>query len=398
MNREVPPASSHDARVLRAWASGRLGARGRGEPEVIFGQVREDATVEVAALQTVVRAGIDRPNLLCVGSGGCTGFGLLTVADPARLVLADINPAQIHLLQLKAAAIQQLDWPSIYDAITRDARFAWSMTRDSLPGATRVFWGNRLASLNRGLNQCGAIDRRMAGVMRLFHALFQPRAATLALLTAPNLDAQRAIYQTRWNHPLIRLVLRVGLSRPALRLVYGPEFVRLIPPNLGDIVPRGLERVFQDLPARTNPYLWQAFAARYPEDDYEHDALPPYLTPVGLRKVSARLAQTEFVASDMATVLEGYAPGSLHFAALSNILEGMTETYGRRLFAALHRAAHPKAAAVLRFLLPPPPGWESWLGPNLQVDATLSADLEARDRGLFCRFIRAIRPVGGTTM
>lgn len=388
--------SSHDARVLRAWAAGRLGAR-RGKPEVIFGQVREDAAVEVAALQTVLNQGVVHTNLVCIGSGGCTGFSLLSVCEPSRLLFVDINPAQTHLLRLKRAVLSQDNRQTVYEAVTRDARLAFARVQSELDSDTRLFWAARLSRLDRGLNHCGRIDRRLALVMRVFHALFQRREDTRALLAAPNINAQRAIFAKRWNHKLIRAVLRVGLSRPALRLVYGPEFVRLAPHGLGDFAARGLERVFCDLPARTNPYLWQAFLGRYPDERNEPSCLPPYLQAQNLPHVRVGLASAAFVVSDMASVLESLPPGSLHFVALSNILEGMSETYGRRLFSALSRVAHTDAVAVLRFLLPPPPGWESWLGAGLVVDTSLSEDLEARDRGLFCRYIRAIRPTRGTT-
>ncbi len=379
--------------MLAAWQAGRLGARKRSEAEVIFGQVREDASVEAVALKTIIDSGVTYPFIVAVGSGGCTGFSLLTVAEPSRLVLVDINPAQIHLLRLKAILLSEENIPDLGEAICHDARTAFGLVRERLELSTRNFWDARLHRLDKGLNQCGLIDRRMTQMMALFHRFVQSPKTTDALLNAPSLEQQRQVYDSRWKKGILRLVFRLALSRPALRLVYGPEFVRLAPANLGAIAFNRLEQVFTQIAARNNPYIWQAFVGSYTEQAVTRNALPLYLLPANLPAVRAGLERTEFAVSDMTQVLQNCEPGSVHFVALSNILEGMSASYGRKLLTALTHAMHPAGAAVLRFLLPPPPDWQSWLGPGLCVDDELSADLEARDRSLFCRFIRVIRKV-----
>jgi S-adenosylmethionine:diacylglycerol 3-amino-3-carboxypropyl transferase len=54
------------------------------------------------------------------------------------------------------------------------------------------------------------------------------------------------------------------------------------------------------------------------------------------------------VHSDAADYLEGEPPASFGGFTLSNILDGADETYARRLFAAVRRAAAPGAVVVLR--------------------------------------------------
>jgi S-adenosylmethionine:diacylglycerol 3-amino-3-carboxypropyl transferase len=107
------------------------------------------------------------------------------------------------------------------------------------------------------------------------------------------------------------------------------------------------------------------------------------------------LERAELVYADAATFLREAAPGSIHFFALSNIVDGLAPTQARRLLTAVARAAAPGAVACLRFLLPPPDDWDAWLPDTLRVDAEMSDRLERQDRSLFCRFIRVLRRVEG---
>jgi S-adenosylmethionine-diacylglycerol 3-amino-3-carboxypropyl transferase len=378
------------SRIHRAWAAGRFLGAG-GEPEVIFGQMREDVNMEIAALREGVR-GVAEPVLFAVASGGCTAFSLLTEITPARLYAVDVNQAQLHLVRLKAAILQDQDADSALEAIANDARPAFAAVRDRLDAATREYWDARSDRLAHGLNRCGTIDRALSAAIRLFHALFQPRGVTDALLRAESLEEQAKIYRTRWNRGAVGSFLRLNLSRPLTAISLGAEYARLVPRDGVAILQQYLDELFLGHPARTNPYLWQVFADRYPPDPA---SLPPYLRPESLPRIARGLERVEFHHADAITFLASVPAGSVHFFALSNILDGMPPAMARRFLTAVGQAAAPSAVASLRFFVPPPIGWEEWLPESLRVDVDLSIQLERQDRSVVCRFIRILRRAEG---
>ena len=89
---------------------------------LFFAQVREDPLLEMDALaapeglfrsgtEPVFRSGTepgDGGTVVIVSSGGCTALSLLA-AGVERVVGVDLNPAQNHLVELKAQAVAALE-------------------------------------------------------------------------------------------------------------------------------------------------------------------------------------------------------------------------------------------------------------------------------------------------
>jgi hypothetical protein len=148
------------------------------------------------------------------------------------------------------------------------------------------------------------------------------------------------------------------MSLAALRAVYSPELIALLPPRLGAVLRARLRRGFAHHPNRANPWAAALLGG----------ALPPPPPP----DLAARLT---FVHADAAEYLERAPAGSFSGFSLSNILDGASEAYAARLFAALRHAAAPGAVAVLRSFREPGPGPE--------------ADLAAEDRALLWGSVRA---------
>ncbi len=128
------------------WSSGRL--LGAGDPAVIFGFQHEDASIETGLLR---RAGGGR--VLCVASGGETAFALLA-SGASEVVALDANPAQLHLVEAKLAALRagRLDW------MTENA--ADLLEHPALAGAAGDYWRRRPERLRRGLCFTGTVERR----------------------------------------------------------------------------------------------------------------------------------------------------------------------------------------------------------------------------------------------
>jgi S-adenosylmethionine:diacylglycerol 3-amino-3-carboxypropyl transferase len=138
-----------------------------------------------------------------------------------------------------------------------------------------------------------------------------------------------------WNRELNTWRFRAALdglfSITALRSVYSPRFLDFLPKRLGKVMRGRMERCFATHPNATNRFARSLLLG-------ELDQEPP---PPEARRI-------QLVHADAASFLESQDPGSFDGFTLSNILDGVDDAYRERLFAAVKRAASPKAMTVLR--------------------------------------------------
>ena len=372
-----------DSSTTQIWAAGTLGKGRQHKPKIIFAQVREDANIELSALQTLPPS----QTVFCIGSGGCTAFSLL-VARPARLLIADINPAQVHLLALKKAAFAQLDEAQAKACLLHDARAFYPQLRAHLPAKAQAFWDQHTALLRRGLNQSGVGEQSLRRAMRLFRCFVHTRATISAALNQSDLRAQQRFYETRWTNWRWDWALRVGLSKTMLRLVYGEAFLRALPSDFAALIRGNLERVFTAFPTCENGYLWQTFLSEYPPHER---ALPPYLQAENHSAFKSGLPQTELHCAEAATFLRQQARGSITFFACSNILEVSSRDHAMQLVNAIAQAASDGALICFRWIFPPPQDIIALLNSTFLYQQARSQELSQRDRSLFCKFIRIYR-------
>jgi S-adenosylmethionine-diacylglycerol 3-amino-3-carboxypropyl transferase len=365
------------------WAAGRLRRGSKGPPEVLFGQVHEDARVEVAALALRPPGEI----AFCIGSGGCTALSLLT-RGLAKLFVVDINPAQIYLLELKRAAFERLPYPSMLECLTADTSSFYPDLRASLTPGAAAFWDRRRHLLQQGLGRCGLIERRLHRLTRLVLPLVHRPRTIHAMFHPVDLAAQQQFYRVHWDNRQWKRLFRWGLSRPALRQLYGKPFVERIPDGFPDLVKQRVDAAFLDFPIQENSYLWQAFLGTYPPGEA---GLPIFLRRENHAQLRGALARMALFAADAAGWLERQPASSIGFFALSNIFEVTSSEYARRLETALWQAARPGAIVCSRTIFPPGPETPSFSDDRFAAERDLSEELARSDRSLLCKFIQVFR-------
>jgi S-adenosylmethionine-diacylglycerol 3-amino-3-carboxypropyl transferase len=224
--------------------------------------------------------------------------------------------------------------------------------------------------------------------MRLGLPLLQGRRRIEALFRETDLAAQRQRYRREWDTWRWRLAFRVGLSRPALRRVYGRAFLERMPADLASLMKEQVDAAFLGSPLAENGFLWQTFLGRYPERE---QGLPLYLRREHHEAVRAGAARVTFACSDAAAWLSAQPPAAIGFFALSNILETAPRADAIRLGEAVLHAAKPGAIVCLRSILPPGEENLHQLCPGLAPDAALAAKVAQLDRSPFCRFVQIFR-------
>ncbi len=268
------------------WQRGRLDAW-RGAPRLLFGQMYEDWTVEAEVLPATGR-------VFCIASAGCTSMAL--AARGLTVTAVDINPAQVDYV------------------------------RTRLEGAPA---------------RAGTADRFFAAGRRALPLLGLRRSARRAFMEMDDPAAQLRYWRSRLDTARFRAALALVINRLALRAVYSPTFVRVIPRRFDRVIRGRVERCFSLHPNRTNPYAWRFFLGTDPPAR----SVP---TPAADR--------IELVCADAAAYLESCPPAHFIGFSLSNILDGTGPAYGERLMAAVRRSAQAGAVTVLRSFMEPEPG------------------------------------------
>jgi S-adenosylmethionine:diacylglycerol 3-amino-3-carboxypropyl transferase len=130
--------------------------------------------------------------------------------------------------------------------------------------------------------------------------------------------------------PMLRAAFNTLLAPRLLRMCYRGPFVASLPADFGPQIRQRLRRGWASHSNRSNPFAALLLLGK-PIPDAHPAALP-----------------IRFARADAADYLEGCAPGSFDAFALSNIGDGASPEYQRRLSAAIVHAGSPQAVVVWR--------------------------------------------------
>ncbi|MBS1953903.1 MAG: DUF3419 family protein [Cyanobacteria bacterium SZAS-4] len=347
----------------------------------MFGQVREDAEVDLFLLSK-----LDSPKrAFVIASGGCTAFSMITFPG-LKVDAVDISEAQIALVESKLEMFKTLGFEVTRDACKAQAVAAYKQVRSSISETSRGILDGCMSDLERGLNNAGWVDKRMHQVTDLFYAFIHSRATTTKLLSMCDVSEQRRFYDEQWCNWQWKLGLNVAFSRQFMTIAHGADAKRLLPPDFSKVMKRRIVRALTDVPACSNPYLWQSFFAKYNERE---DALPPYLQERRWNALSQHLSNLSLTCAGTVDWLEKQPDDSIEYFGLSNILELLPPDYAAAVQKQILRCARNNAIVCVRGIFPretPVFSSESNRNRSLVIDTELSAIAGKMDRSMFCNF------------
>lgn len=348
-----------------------------------FGLAQEDERVEAAIF------GAPGPREgLCVASGGEVPLGL--VARGFRVVAVDSSPGQLRLVRLKHAAALRLEPADAagllgYAAVPADRRRAlWAALREHLPAHDRAAWEADPDALARGPALAGRFERyvgRFLGPMRLLWG----RDTLDALCAAPDLEAQRRVYEAGIERPWVRAAFRLAF-RPALYRRRGLDERALA--QRDDAVPLAeqylgwLRAWCTATPAADNWFLQVLLRGGLVDPERG----PDWLRPAGVAALRAAPDALRLVEGDATRVLAEAPEGSLGAAHLSNLGDWLDAEGFAALLGAAARALAPGAPFAWRELqtrreVP------AALADRMVVDRPRGEALRAEDRFPFYRIV-----------
>jgi S-adenosylmethionine-diacylglycerol 3-amino-3-carboxypropyl transferase len=363
--------------------SERFGSR------LLYSQCWEDLACARAALRI-------RPedHVLAIAAAGDNVLGML-VDDPARIVAVDVNPAQIAVTELKAAALCHLNADDLHAFLgLRPQADRWAVyqrLRPRLSEASRHFWDSHRRLIDDGILSAGRFERYVRLFRRLVLPVVPGRRAVAEILAARDVERQRQVYARRWDTARWRLLFRIFFSRPLLA-AFGRHRSFFDHAPSGGIGAHFLDRVrigLTSTPLGDNPYLTYLLTGTYRGPR----AMPDYLRAECQPTIAARVHRIELVTASLTDALRGLPDRSIDAFYLSDVFELFgTDAYEEAL-SEIARVGRPGARLCYWNNLVSRQRPERLAGV-IASHATEAADLHRRDRAfLYSRLVvESVRP------
>lgn len=177
----------------------------------------------------------------------------------------------------------------------------------------------------------GVAERAMQMGRRLMAVGGWTPASLEQFVELSDCSEQLDFWNGRLNRPLFRTLFDTLISSALLAVRYcAPDQTFLPKLRFGPFLRKRLERGFARYPNCRNPYARRLVAGHLTENQGRFGR------------------QIRFEHADAAGFLEACPAASFDAFSLSNIVDGVTQEYSRRLFAAIRHAGSPDAVAVLR--------------------------------------------------
>lgn len=340
----VPARGQRGERFDRIERTFLPGAR---EDRLFFAQVREDPQLEIDALGPLPGA-----RVVVVSSGGCTALSLLA-AGAAEVTAVDLNSAQNHLVELKAAALRRLTMPEIMSFFgvargtpARRVR-TYGTIRPFLGKRAAAYWDEHQKMLGRGALTCGVTEQFVGAVAKVVKLFIHGSGEVDRLLSLGSLEEQRDFFERRWNSRRWKMLFPLLLNRWTFNRAYEPEFFREVEnPSFAAHFRALLEHALCEVPVRSNYFLHQMLRGSYPTR--VPNGVPPYLERIGREVLRAKLDSLKLVDGGYAEYLAGCPDSSIDALAVSNICEWLDQRGIDELFEQVVRAAKPGSRFCFR--------------------------------------------------
>lgn len=322
--------------------------------------------------------------ILCITASGDRPLNLL-LDDCHEVVSIDANCIQNHLLHLKIAAMQELDYEQYLAFLGATA----SESRgDILPGVVNamnsesgLYWLKNKQSIAKGILYQGALEKWVGKISFLMRGM---RGAKIQkLFESESLEMQKDFIAKKWDRFYWRKFFDVALPFFSRVFLKDPGLYANIDPSIqpSSYLYHRMNACLTHSLARENPLLSLLFKGKVGKE-----AFPPYLTPDGFKIIKQRLHRISTKTSDLIGYLESVPASSFDVFSLSDVASYIPESDFVRLMHAIHRAAKPGARFSIREFLSRHRIPEE-LVPYFKRDEELEQHLEKVDRCFVYRFM-----------
>jgi S-adenosylmethionine-diacylglycerol 3-amino-3-carboxypropyl transferase len=346
--------------------------------ELAFSQVREDPFIELTVIKRLLssrnQTSEETLKILIIASGGCTALSLLTIPQ-VEIEAVDLNPAQLHLVELRRQALLylfldeqlQLIGADISTPQTERLRL-YTKLRSHLQEATKAYWDKRQEEIAFGVNRVGR-----------FEQLFRELAVKIADVGLNPLESPSdSVRHPEWQSIFENIFESNKLAKTFGEAAVNYSMDRSFGEHFADVFAKALQRFPQN-----NYFLTQVWNDRYSTGV---EGVPIYLQPqaqTAIRSLDTnrlRLHQGAF-AEKMPELAE---VGKFDLIQFSNISDWMPLPDLHKMLKTAVACLKPGGAIIGR-RLNGDHNLAAIMDEHLPVDRELSDKLQQTDRSFFYR-------------
>ncbi len=333
----------------------------------------EDADILLEGL-----ASAEGSKILSIGSAGDNSFSLLTT-NPEIVVAVDINKIQLHLIELKKAAIKNLNYEEALQFLgftpSKKRTELFQSIKDEMSLDAIHYWERNLSIIKTGVIYGGKFENyfRMfsGGILPWIHS----KKTVAKLLSHKTKAEQQAFYKEKWNTWRWKLLFKIFYSKYVMgRYGRAPEFMKEVNVSVSQTIYNKAAAHLQLEEAQKNFILHFSLTGNF------GTMLPHYI-----RKENYEIIKQNI---DCLIIKEGMAQhavqhyGKFEAMNLSNIFEYMD----KKLFTATAEAllkGTEKNGKLAYWNLMVPSRVSEIFPEKVQFEKELSLALTKRDKGFF---------------
>ncbi|HAH44505.1 BtaA family protein [Gimesia sp.] len=331
---------------------------------LVYNTCWEDPRLDRAALEL----GPD-DEVLVITSAGCNALDYL-LDEPRQVHAVDVNPKQNALLELKLAAIRNLDYEPFFDLFGRGYSNDWQRLytqnlRADLSLTAQKYWDRHGQFFSGEGKRSSFYFRGSSGLFAWFVNCYIDRVARIrddinSLLAARDVTEQTSIYQSRnLNELLWTRMIKWWMRRDLTLSMLGvprSQRTQIDQCYAGGIVQFVIDRIETVFTSRSlqDNYFWRVYLT----GSYDHDCCPEYLKPNNFERLKAGLIDRLSVNTN---TVEGFLrqhPGAISRFVLLDHMDWMAGAQPQ-LLQNEWQAILDKAAERTRIL---------WRSAGMQVD------------------------------
>lgn len=302
------------------------------KPVIRYSQCWEDTELLLSALEIK-----KTDTVISITSGGCNTLSLLSEM-PDKIYAVDTNSAQSALLELKLAAIKQLEYNEVsklfgIDSCEEILKIYEKLIPFLSPEAER-FWSSNTNRISRGIIHSGKFEAYLHFFRKYIHPLIHSKRIISELLTIENKKAQREFYDTCWNNRRWRMIFKIFFSKIVMKH-YGrsKEMFSYNEKNkVGNDYLKRTEKAISEGNVSSNRYLEYILKGNY------ITSRPYYLSNDIFRKIKTS-SPPQIVTSDLLSFLKTMPIGSVNKFNLSDVFESLSQEHTNAIFQEIVRVA-----------------------------------------------------------